>query len=444
MATWRSLGVLVAALAVAQAAPAETYTLSEAPQVGECYQLRLNMVLTGELRVTKDGKTVPIPLKANSTHEFAERVLIVGKNGLPVRNARHYDAAKASITVGTDKSERVLRPECSLMVAQRPKDQLLSFCPSGPLTRQELELTSEHLDPLTITGLLPGKAVAVGDTWKVANPVAQALCAFEGLISQDLTCKLEAVNGDSARIGITGGASGIDLGAMVKLTVQSSCKYDLKAKRIVALEWKQKDERELGPASPATSIEATTTLTRALLDEEPKALSDSALVDVPEEIEPAAVYTQLVYRDSQGRFNLIHAREWQLVSQTEGHVILRLMERGDFVAQVTMTPWAKAEGSKHMKPEEFKEIADDTPGWEAQEVREDGEVKSENGNWVYRVSASGEMDGLKVLQNFFLVAGPEGDQLVLSFTMRQALADKLGTRDLALVNGIEFPKSAAK
>ena len=66
------------------------------------------------------------------------------------------------------------------------------------------------------------------------------------------------------------------------------------------------------------------------------------------------------------------------------------------------------------------------------------------GYWGYRVSALGELDGLKILQNCYLIAGPEGDQVVLAFKMRPAFADKLGTRDLTLVNGVELPKKAAE
>ena len=50
----------------------------------------------------------------------------------------------------------------------------------------------------------------------------------------------------------------------------------------------------------------------------------------------------LEYRDPKGRFELLHAREWQMVSQTEDHAVLRLLERGDFVAQVTVTSWTSA------------------------------------------------------------------------------------------------------
>jgi hypothetical protein len=285
--------------------------------------------------------------------------------------------------------------------------------------------------------------VAVGATWKVSNPVAQALCGFDGLINQDLNCKLEAVEGDVDRIVISGTANGIDVGAMVKLTVQGTCKFDVKAQHLTALEWKQRDEREMGPAQPATTIEATTTLTRAYLEQEPKELSDAALVAVPEGLEVPPNLLQLLYRDPRDRFCLTHARDWHMTARTDEHLTLRLMDRGDFVAQLTLTPWTKAERGLHMTPEDFRDIVEETPGLDEEQIRDDGESKSEHGLYVYRFSALGETDGLKTLHIFYLVASAEGDQMMLYFTMRQTLAEKLGTRDLAVVNGLEFSRPTA-
>ena len=40
---------------------------------------------------------------------------------------------------------------------------------------------------------MPQKEVAVGSTWKIADAAAQGFCGFDGLVSQQLTCKLEEV-----------------------------------------------------------------------------------------------------------------------------------------------------------------------------------------------------------------------------------------------------------
>jgi len=435
---WQTLAGV--ALLVAAPAQAKDYTLSETLKPGDCFRVRLTMKLAGQMRFQRDGKMLPVELSAAAEHEFPERTLVVGKNGTPEKVARFYDKAGATITVGKDRTERALRTERRLVVAQRYKDVPLVYCLAGPLFRQELELTSEHFDTLHLTGLLPGKAVAVGATWKVSNSVAQALCNFEGLTGQELTCKLEQADDKEARVSVKGTATGIDVGAQVKMTVDAVYHFDLSAGRLTSMDWKQKDEREQGPASPATTVETTTKLTRSSIAQ-PASLSDEALTAVPKGEEVPPQMLQLDYQDAKGRFDLLYGREWHLVSRSDEHTVMRLMDRGDFVVQVTITPWPPApKGKSHLSAEEFKKAMNETPGWQPDNEVQAGEVPTEQGRWVYRLSMQGRLNGLEVVQNFYVVAHEDGRQVVLAFTMTPKQAERIGTRDLSLVGSLDFPK----
>ncbi len=290
-----------------------------------------------------------------------------------------------------------------------------------------------------MTGLLPGKAVAVGDTWKVNNSAAQALCHFDGLTDQDLVCKLEEVKDKVARVSVTGPANGIELGARVKLKITATYTFDLEAKRLTWLEWKQTDERDQGPANPALTATTTTTLTRKPI-ERPDSLADGALAAVPQHYKVPESLLVVEYRHPKGKFELNYARDWQVVGEPQERLILRLLERGDFVAQATITPWAPAEKGRHLSADEFKAAMNATPGWEPEKELQAGEVPAGgDGRWVYRVSMLGKADGVAVLQNFYLVAGPNGDQVVVAVTLTPKKAEQLGGRDLALAGSIEFP-----
>ncbi len=443
MAAWRTLGSLVVALVAVGAAQAQSYSLKEDPPVDTRAKIKLTLALSGELKVQQEGKTLSLKESAVAAHEYAERVLKGGTPGLPDRAARSYQTAKVAITVNGVRTERSLRPERYLMGLERVKEALLAYSPSGPLTREELQLT-EHLDTLAVSGLLPANDVKVGDIWKPANPVVQALCHFDGLTGQDLTCKLEQVKDDTATVSVTGVAGGIDLGAAVKVTVTATYRFDLKARRLVGLEWKQNEERGEGPVSPAATAEVTTTLERSVVaaDEAPE-VSDLALVPLPKDGAPEAL-TQLSQNDPNGRFELLHGREWQFVGRTPQYLVLRLMDRGEFIAQATLSPWKKLPEGKHLTGDEFKEIIAETPGWVAENVLKAEEVKATpNGNWIYQVTAEGEMEGVKALQHFYLVAGPHGEQMLVTFTMTPAQSQKLGTRDLALLSGIVFAGGGA-
>src|SRR4051794_11069605 len=98
MVVGRSLGVVALVLAV-NGASAQTYSLAEAPQANDCARYAVRMQLTGEMVVVQDGRSQNLKLAASADHRFRERVLAVDKGGAPVKAARQYDTAMASISV---------------------------------------------------------------------------------------------------------------------------------------------------------------------------------------------------------------------------------------------------------------------------------------------------------------------------------------------------------
>jgi hypothetical protein len=451
MSFGRTVFSLLAVLTLAAAGQAQTYTLAEDPLVDSYFKVELDMKLTGAIKVRQE-RANPDPKNpyeqrtvyqtVTAKHQFLERVLEASKSGLVDKSARKYLIARAEFQVGKDRATNTLHPKRCFMIAHRFKDQAFVYCPDGILTREELELT-EHFDTMGLPGLLPARAVKVGETWKPANAAVQTLLDLDGLVSQDLICKLGKVEKDMAEVSVTGTANGISLGAAVKMKVAGSYQFNLKAKHLTALTWKQNDEREQGPVSPAFQAEIVTTMKRTPIEaEEADDLDDVRLIKV--EPTPPKPLTQLMFAEPQGRYELVYERDWHIVGRSENQLVMRLMDRGDFVAQLTVTPWKKAEPGKHIGEEEFKEAMSKTLGWEVEDTPEKGKVVPDPraGYWIYQFSASGTLNGTKAVQYFYMVAGPQGDQVLLTFTMSPTQAAKLNTRDLPLVRGLSFPQAS--
>jgi hypothetical protein len=208
---------------------------------------------------------------------------------------------------------------------------------------------------------------------------------------------------------------------------------------VVSLNWKQRDDRAQGPVNPASQVEATITLKRQALAEVPKELADAALVAVPKGEVPAAM-TLLRHADPKGRYTLVYPRDWHITGQTDQHLILRLLDRGEFIAQATVAAWKKAEPGKHTPAEEFKKAVAAAPGWTATRLLEDVETTTPDGRWLYRIAAEGKMDDLPVVQSFHLLAGSQGDQAAVTFAMKPEKVKAVGTRDRELVSALSFPK----
>jgi hypothetical protein len=428
------VGLLVAGLANAQ-----THTLVESPRESECFRIKTETQVTGTLKVTRDGKTVPLKIVAKNEHAFNERILAADK--LVARKAlRYYQTAASHATVDGERVERALSADRRLIVAQRTADALACYSPAGPLTRADLEVVSEHFETLHLPGVLPTKDVAVGDTWKLESIVVQSLCLFDGLIAHELNARLKEVAGGVAVMSIEGTAKGIENGALANLTISATVRFDMVSKHIVRVEWKQKDIRDQGPVTPAAELETTSTLVRELLTSAPTELVDAIVTALPPTDNPPATLKHLAHRDAKGRYQFLHSRDWYVVGQTDYHLVMRLLDRGDFIAQATLTPWANAGAGKHMTAEEFEKLASGGASWKLEQVIDRTPVPTDVDRWAYRISARGELDGSPVVQNFYVIADALGNQMILTFTLRPEGAGRLGTRDLELVNAVDFPK----
>jgi hypothetical protein len=445
MMTWRTLTSFVVGLALTGTTQAQSCSLAEASLAGNFFDIRLTMDLSGEIRVQKDDKQVTLKHKVEASHVYHERFLDAPDGKPALKSARFYKEARAAFAVGDDHSERILRTDRRLIVAQRSKDQLLAYCPGGALTGEELELL-QHFDSLAVTGLLPQQQVKVQETWKVPNAVVQALCHFDGLTAQDLECRLEQVAGDVARIAVKGTASGIDSGASVKSTIQASCEFDCKTQHLTAVTWKQTDERDQAPTSPAMNFTMTVTLARSSVGPVPE-LHDFALTAVPDGSTPPESMTALVYQDRQKRFEMVYARDWQLVAHTGEFVVLRYLDRGDFVAQATITPLRPAAAGKTLSDDEFKDLVNATPGWDPETEAKVEQLPATGGQGpskdytIKRLAAQGSLDGQHIAQYCYLIASPQGEQLIVSFALTPAHVAALDTRDIALVRGITLTAS---
>src|SRR6516164_1095076 len=116
MFAWQVVAGVGLLLAVATAGQAQSVTLAEPVKAGDCFRLQLDMKLAGEMRIQKEGQVKAIKLEASASHEYPERVLALGAGNSVEKAARVYEVAKAVITVGSDRSERALRPDRRLLV----------------------------------------------------------------------------------------------------------------------------------------------------------------------------------------------------------------------------------------------------------------------------------------------------------------------------------------
>lgn len=443
LAVYIAVSIATLNSAFAAQSQGQSLLLSEQVEPGQCQQVRLDLTVKGSLKVPRGEALSNLPLEAKAEQTFVERILSGGTPGQPIRAARRYENAKAVIQVDGVPSTRKLRDERRLMIFQRQQGIPTHFSPAGALLREELELIGEHLDTLSIPSLLPGKEVKVGETWEVPNFAVQALCDLEGLENHNLTGTFQGLTDGVATLAFAGKVNGIHNGATMKIDINGRAKFDTNSNQIIELKWAQHDQRDAGPASPASEVDAEVVVSRQKITR-PASLEDGVLAAAPMGFELPQSALLLEYKDPQKRFELLHERGWTQVTRTQNHLVLRLMEKGDFLAQATITQWANAGKGRHQSPEEFQGAIRKIPGWEQSEVLSSGEMPSGDRRWIYRHAVAGKLEGVEVLQTFYLIAGPDGDQVVISVTCTPKQATRIGGRDQILVTSLEFPMMEEK
>ncbi len=416
---------------------AQSVKLSEQLKPGEHFSYELTLKLDGNMKLLdREGRLKTLPMTGEAGIKFVERVESPDAAGGAGKVVRFYTEAKAANTFGGEQSKRELTADRRLTVAVRTETETLHICPNGPFTRNELDLVGDHFDTLSLPLLLPNKEVKAGDTWAVSDSGCQHALQFDGLTKNALKGTLTGVKDGVATFTIDGTAEGMEMAAGVKASVTATGTYDVANGRFTGLEWEQTDDRESGPASPATDVKVKWTVKRAVLADEPKELSADARAKVPAEKVPAEM-TRL--RHTPGKYSLTYPREWVTVGSTPDHFVLRLISGGEPTAQATVSVWKKAGAGEHATAADFKDMIARVPGWVASEALSDGEVKAE-GKWVYRWSGKGKQDGNAVVQTFYLIAAPSGEQLTVMLLSAPDKAAKLADREKELVDGITFPE----
>jgi len=415
----------------------EVHTLREAHAVGACVWVDMSLKITGELRVSSREKTVHLDLDGNGRFAFHEKVLATDAQGLPSRVARYYDRARMELKVHRDTSVRELRPERALIMAQDIDDATVTWSPAGPLTYEEWRLVGEHFDVLAVSGLFPERPVTQGAKWKAPLRVVQALGNLDALVQGELTCCLDRIENGSALLVVEGDLEGLAKGALVKQTHRGLCTVDLSTQRWTAVRWQIKEERQAGVVSPASTLTSVTEIVRRPASV-PDTLSEAVTAVVA--ARPKPEHLLLTFRDTKNGLVFEAERGWYPVALTEHYAVYRLIEGGELVAQLNITPLPKAKPGDHVRPDELRQNIRKTSGLEIVQELQAGEVPAAQNHWAYRLSLLTRADDTDLLQNYYALAGPQGTQFLLTFTAEPRAAEKLGARDLALVGSARCHK----
>ncbi|GAB6164553.1 hypothetical protein JCM19992_05530 [Thermostilla marina] len=441
-------GVIVAATAVCGAVYAETVDLTPKRQPGDFFRIETAIEVKGKVTVDPTTeKTEPLAIAANLNYEG--QILQYDSGDKPVvRSLRDYDKAIAKIRVGEKPFEVVLRPEVRLIAADVSENRTTLFSPSGPLTRDELDLLETLGDSdalcnaLTLELILPRKEVETGATWTIPESTWQLLLGLDSVRQVESSAKLVEIQNAQARIEFSADVQGTVHGSKTAVQVVGRCLFDTGNGTIVWAGAVVNEQRESNMIENAFAVSARVQWKcEPLTVSERLAKFDPGTLTFPPEGEQAGLLLQ-----PEGKpWQLVHDRRWYLVEDSPELVVLRFVDSGDYLAQCNI--YRGKGGSESITLAAFKEqvrvlLGDSLKQWLSESENEAG-----GGFKLFRVAAVGDEQGLPVQWTYYLLTTPRDERFVFLFSAQEDLSERLGDADQSLVAGfalLDPDETAAK
>ena len=456
MATIRFCATVLAAstLGAVAAAPADgPVELRERVETGASTRVRIELKAKGLYLpapppgAAKGEAPKPLALRVESLLEFVERPLKADSRGRPSRSVRRVLRAASAVNGDVRPFSSAVRADVALLAAEARPEGVFVFSPLGPLTRSELEVVQGPADPLLFGGLLPAKGVKAGDRWPVDDDSARSLSAYDTLTGNTLEAALESADAGSARVRVRGEVRGSVLGGEGSMACDGWYTFDRKAGRVDRLTLERAETRRPGPVEEGLDVKSTLTVTRAAA-ETPAEIADEAVrrlrLDADADAGPDPGREQLLLVSPDGKFTLRHDRDWHTYWDDSRLTVLKRVEKGRLVAQCNLAAGPNAGKGRHQDLTRFRDDVRKGLGDRFGQFLGAGEVPGDPaGGFRYKIGVQGRQGDVGVVWYYYLIAGPDGDQLLATFTLADTQHKAFGDRDEALAGSLRWNEAGA-
>lgn len=424
-----ALGLLLAAVSRADE---KTWSLPDSLAAGTCQQVNVKMDVTGTLRVMNQGKPEDLKLTVVANHKYAETVLARAKAR---QTARWYETADADLTIAGEKVKPTLRPEQRLVMVEASPQQRDIFSPAEMLTREELDLLDLQANTALLPLLLPMDAVAIGSTWQPEGDLLAQLLNVDVVSTSDVKCVLgDVAESQTANILIAGQVNGAVGGVATELHIDGTITYSLADKWITRAKLTVREQRAIGHVGPGLDVTCK-------LDVQIKPITTADLpreltapVEAPSEIKKR----QLAFIAPGNTFRFAHDRRWHVMHESPQLVSLRLVDKGELVAQCNLSPLTPVAPDKVQSLDTFKENVKKSLGESFGRFTSERETTNAAGHRLIRLEAVGSVQGLEVEWHYFLVSDDKGHQVAAGVTLEQSLRERLGTLDGEMIQTVQL------
>jgi hypothetical protein len=224
-------------------------------------------------------------------------------------------------------------------------------------------------------------------------------------------------------------------GVASDIDVAGRASFDVRQNRLTWLGLVMKEKRAIGHVEPGVEMTAKLQMTVTTIAE-PEELRWARADEIPSPTPPEALLLGL--ESARGRYRLQHERRWHVMSEREELLSLRMVDRGELVAQCNITAVKTSDVTRRPGLDEFQNDIRRSLGSNFEQFVTAGETKNSLGHTILRVEAIGNVDGLEITWRYFLVLDGTGRQVVFAFTCETPMLERLGTAAETMVSTLRW------
>lgn len=427
--------LLVGAVTVTSPVTADdAVALKGKSEPGRLTRVTAKLEVDGRLSVEQDGKPETLKLNVAGQLRYDERVL--DETTARRRSVRHYDQADAVIRIDRSSVKPTLRDDCRLIAVEEKESAMTLHSPRVPLTREELDLIDYPGSSLLLPTLLPMESVRVGTEWSHENSIWVGLLRLDAIGSNDVKSRLaELKQGTQAVVTLRGHVDGAVDGVTTEIELTGRYTFDIKHQTFVDFVLEIHEKRAASPIGPGLDVTAKLQLVVAPLAS-CEELTEAVLQKLPLTLRAAG--DRLSYLPAESRFRLLHSRSWHVMDERPEMAILRMVDRGELVAQCNIAVPTVPKSDEPPTLQKFQADVEQALGKNFGQFVQVSTRTNDLGNLVHRVVATGQVAELPIEWHYYLVANRAGKHVILAFTMEQSLVERLADSDQEMADSLEL------
>jgi hypothetical protein len=377
--------------------------------------------------------------------DFYERRIDDGSLPAERRSIRYYSDAEAAIKVEKQASVSKLATEHRLVRAAVSQNRTTLGAVRGHLTREERDLIDLPFNTLLLSQLLPTADAPTATSSKPSDTTVAMLLGLDAVSRTDVEAVFTAVKDGVGEVSIQGALNGAVNGVATEIELKGKLHFDVAHRQPFALALLIKEKRSAGHVAPGLDVVAKLEL-QVTPASEVAELSDRALEGLELATDGAA--PPLLFESTAAGFAFLYEPRWQITGTKTDSIVMRLVDRGELVAQCNVSVLPKLNVEQPLTLEMFQKEVQQSLGKNFGLFERAAERESPGGLRMLHVVAVGTVSELPITWNYYLLINQAGQRAAISFTMENALADRFGQADQLVVDGFQFippkPASAAR